>query len=123
MDIAIERLNNLFLPYDMKHLLFVWALLTAFLLVYDLIISASGIYATSRQFWKVQLFVLAGAYMLSGVSFLLFHFNVIGTIMALLCLAFMIIGDVGAKGRANSAEDEWLVIRYARKPSQRDSEQ
>jgi hypothetical protein len=102
MDIPVEKLNTLFLPYDPQHLLLLWTVMTVFLFMVAAIISSSGIYPTRRSFWNVELLVLAGAYLLSAVSFLLFHVNAIFTIMVMVCLAFVMLGDVGHKDKDTS---------------------
>jgi uncharacterized membrane protein len=89
MDIPVEKLNTLFLPYDPQHLLLLWTVMTVFLFVVAVIISSSGIYSSRRNFWNIELLVLAGAYLLSAVSFLLFHVNAIFTIMVMVCLALL----------------------------------
>jgi uncharacterized membrane protein len=106
MDIPVEQLNTLFLPYDPQHLLLLWTVMTVFLFMVAQIISSSGIYPTRRSFWNVEIVVVAGTYLLSGVSFLLFHINVIFTIMVMVCIAFVILGDVGHKEKDNSLEGE-----------------
>lgn len=121
MDIAVERLNNLFLPYDLKHLLLVWAIMTALLFTASLIISASGIYTSRRNFWNVLFAILAGAYLLSSICFLGFHLNVILTLMIVVCLAFIVLGDVGLKERANPLEDWWLSLLVTRNQDEPDS--
>jgi len=122
MDIAVNWLNAQFIPYDMKHLLLVWVILTIFLFIATLIISSIELYPTQRQFWNVLLIVLVGTYLLSGVSFLLFRLNAIFTIMALVCIAFVILGDVGVKERDAPLEDWWLSRLTAKKHASEDLE-
>ena len=113
MDIPVVWLNSLFLPYDLKHLLLVWAVMTALLFVAFMIVSSSGIYTSRRSFWSVLLGVLAGAYLLTGTCFLIFHLNVILTIMIVVCLAFVVLGDVGFKEKETPSENWWLSLLVA----------
>src|SRR5436305_6315331 len=110
MDIPVEKLNTLFLPYDPEHLVLMWAVMTVFLFIVALIISSSGIYPTRRNFWNVEIHVVAVAYLLSAVSFLLFHVNAIFTIMVMVCVAFVILGDVGHKESDSTSEDGWIAM-------------
>ena len=109
MDIPVEKLNELFQPYDPQHLLLLWVVMTVFLFMVAVIISSSGIYPTRRNFWNVELLVLAGTYLLSAVSFLLFHVNAIFTIMVIVCIAFVMLGDVGHKEK-DAAKDEYISM-------------
>ena len=122
MDIPVEKLNTLFLPYDPEHLVLMWAVMTVFLFMVALIISSSGIYPTRRNFWNVEILVLAGAYLLSAVSFLLFHINAIFTIMVMVCIAFVILGDVGHKEKDTTSEDGWISMFSAKEHSHQDLE-
>lgn len=115
MDINVEWINNLFRPYDFKHLLLVYALMTALLFITFMIISASGIYTSRKNFWSIVFAVLADAYLLSGISYFVFHLNVIFTLMIVLCLAFIALGDIGLKEKATPLEDWWLYLFVARK--------
>jgi uncharacterized membrane protein len=125
MDIPIEKLNTLFLPYDPQHLLLLWTVMTVFLFVVAVIISSSGIYSSRRNFWNIELLVLAGAYLLSAVSFLLFHVNAIFTIMVMVCLAFVLLGDVGHKEKDTSleGEDGWVAMLSTKQHSQQDPDE
>ncbi len=126
MDIPVEKLNTLFEPYDPQHLLLLWTVMTVFLFIVAVIISASGIYSTRRNFWQVELLVLAGAYLVSLVSFLLFHVNAIFTIMVMVCLAFVMLGDVGHKDKDSSSldrEDGWIAMLSSNNHSQQDPDQ
>jgi hypothetical protein len=123
MDIPVEKLNTLFQPYDAQHLLLLWTVMTVFLFIVAVIISSSGIYSKRRNFWNVELLVLAGAYLLSAVSFLLFHVNAIFTIMVAVCLAFVVLGDVGHKEKETSSKDEYIGVLSIKEYSQQDPEQ
>jgi hypothetical protein len=123
MDIPVEKLNTLFLPYDAQHLLLLWTVMAVFLFIVAVIISSSGIYSSRRNFWNVEILVLASAYLLSAVSFLLFHINAIFTIMVVVCLAFVILGDVGHRERETALEDEWIDMLSAKEYFQQDREE
>lgn len=122
MDIPVEKLNELFQPYDPQHLLLLWTVMTVFLFMVAVIISSSGIYPTRRNFWNVELLVLAGAYLVSAVSFLLFHINAIFTIMVMVCIAFVMLGDVGHKEKSASSEDDWIAMLSSNSRSHQDFE-
>ncbi|HZU66301.1 MAG TPA: hypothetical protein VFA09_03415 [Ktedonobacteraceae bacterium] len=121
MDIPVEQINQLFEPYDPQHLLLLWTVMTVFLLMVAIIVSASGIYPTRRNFWQVELLVLAGAYLLSAAGFLLFHVNAIFTIMAAVCIAFVMLGDVGHKEK-NPSADEYSAMLSSNNPLHSDPE-
>lgn len=125
MDIPVEKLNELFLPYNPQHLLLLWSVMAVFLFIVAVIISSSGIYSARRNFWNVELLVVAGAYLLSAISFLLFHVNAIFTIMVVVCLAFVILGDVGHKEIDTSSEGEngWIAMLPSDKHSRQDPDQ
>jgi len=122
MDIPVEKINELFQPYDPQHLLLLWTVMTVFLFIVAVIISSSGIYPSRRNFWNVELLVLAGAYLLSAVSFLLFHVNAIFTIMVMVCIAFVMLGDVGHKEKNASLEDEYMGMLSSNNHSHQDPE-
>lgn len=123
MDIDLNKLNALFLPYDLSHLLVVWSVLTAFLLIFGTIISATGIYSNARHFWKMQLAVLGGVYLVSAASFLLMHLNAVGVMIVLLTLALVILGRVGVREEIGPLEDWWLFRLWEREQSSQDQDQ
>ena len=121
IDIALLR--ALFEPFDMLHLLRVWTVLAVFILLFGTIVETSGGYATARQFWKVHLIVLGLAFFLSGGSFLLFHTDPLLMMMVLLCIAFVIQGDLGLKNQRTSLEDWWLWLRFRKQREEAEEEE
>jgi hypothetical protein len=125
MDIPVEKLNTLFQPYDPQHLLLLWSVMTVFLFIVAVIIGSCDIYPTRRNFWNVELLVLAGAYLLSAISFLLFHINAIFMIMVMVCIAFVVLGDIGHKEKDTSLDGEegLITVLSSNNHSQQDPEQ
>jgi hypothetical protein len=108
MDIDVTQINYFFFPFDLSHLLLLWAVLAVFLLLFAALLSAANIYPTARQFWQWHGLVLAGVYLVSAVCFLLLRLNVVGVMIVLLTLAFVILGRVGAREDLGPLEDWWL---------------
>ena len=109
MDINIIRLQAFFVPYDFTHLLRLWGVMSGFLLIFALMVVVTGLYPSAKQFWKVQLAILAGTYLLSALGFLVFHLNALLIIGILICQAFIVQGDLGVKERVNPLEDWWAT--------------
>ena len=107
MDININLLQAFFMPYDFMHLLRLWGVMSAFLLIFALMVVVIGLYLSAKQFWKIQVAVLAGTYLLSGIGFLVFHLNALLIISILICQAFIVQGDLGVKEQVNPREDWW----------------
>ena len=117
--INITLFRRLFEPFDMPHLLIVWAILAVFILLFGTIVETSGGYPTARQFWKVHLTVLGSVFFLSGCGFLLFHIDPLLLMMVLLCIAFVIQGDLGT-----SLEGWWLRFhKQQEKPEEEEAEE
>lgn len=126
MDINIILLRELFEPFDMLHLLRVWAVLIVFILLFGTIVETCGGYPTARQFWKVHLIVLGSAFVLSGGGFLLFHIDPLLLMMVLLCIAFVIQGDLGLKKQENQEtplEEWWLWLRFHKRREEPEEEE
>jgi hypothetical protein len=121
IDIALLR--GLFEPFDMLHLLRVWAVLAVFILLFGTIVETSGGYPTARQFWKVHLTVLGSAFLLSSGGFLLFHTDPLLLMMGLLCIAFVIQGDLGVKKQGTSLEEWWLWLRFRKRREEPEEEE
>jgi hypothetical protein len=115
MDINISRLQAFFVPYDFMHLLLLWGVMTGFLLIFALMVVVIGLYPSAKQFWKVQLAVLAGTYLLSAVCFLVFHLNALLIIGILICQALIVQGDLGVKEQVGPREDWWAARGLAHK--------
>jgi Na+/alanine symporter len=107
MLININRLQAFFIPYDFLHLLRLWGVMTGFLLIFALMVVVIGLYPSAKQFWKIQIAILVGTYLLSGIGFLVFHLNALLIISILICQAFIVQGDLGVKERVNPLEDWW----------------
>src|SRR5579884_3922047 len=120
IDIALLR--ALFEPFDMLHLLRVWAVLAVSILLFGTIVETSGGYAMARQFWKVHLIALGLAFFLSGGGFLLFHIDPLLLMMVLLCIAFVIQGDLGLKNQGTSLEEWWLWLRFHKRREEAEEE-
>jgi hypothetical protein len=123
MYIPLEKLNALFQPHDIQHLLLVWFILTAFLSIGALIMGSAGIYLSGTRLWNVLLKVLAGAYLLSGVCFLLFRLNAIFIIMALVCMAFVMLGDVGVDEPGAPLVEWWIALLSAKRRAREEGDE
>jgi len=108
MELNIPGLRALFEPFDVPHLLRLWAILALFIVLFGIIVATSGGYPTARQFWKVHLVVLGAVSALSGVGFLLFHIDPLLLLISLPPLAFVVQGDLGVKHPETPLEDWWL---------------
>ncbi len=115
MDINISRLQAFFVPYDFTHLLHLWGVMTCFLLIFALMVVVAGLYPSAKQFWKIQLAILAGSYLLSAVAFLVFHLNALVIIGVLICQALIVQGDLGVKEKIAPLEDWWAARGLAQK--------
>jgi hypothetical protein len=58
MELNIPMLRALFEPFDVPHLLRLWAMLALFIVLFGIIVATSGGYPQARQFLKVHLIVL-----------------------------------------------------------------
>ncbi|HEY7419157.1 MAG TPA: hypothetical protein VH593_28500 [Ktedonobacteraceae bacterium] len=123
MDINITLLRSWFEPFDMLHLLRVWAVLIVLILLFGTIVATCGGYPTARQFWKVHLIVLGSICFLSGDGFLLFHIDPLLLMIALPCIAFVIQGDLGVKSQGTSLQDWWLWLRFHKRQTEPEEEE
>ncbi len=112
MDIDVSKLQSFFTPYDFMHLLRLWGVLTGFLLIFALIVIATGLYPSAKQFWKVQFIILDGCYFLSALCFLMFHINALVIIGVLICLALIVQGDLGVKEQEEDSREDWWAFRF-----------
>src|SRR5690349_10834984 len=115
MEIDIQKLNAFFSPNDPAHLLLVWGIMTAFLLVYASMVGIIGIYATVWRLWKVFTAVLGSLYFFSAIGFLVLRMNVLIMMMFLLLIAFIILGDVAVKERDDGIEGAGLAGLFTRR--------
>jgi hypothetical protein len=97
MELNIPMLRALFEPFDVPHLLRLWAMLALFIVLFGIIVATSGGYPQTRQFWKVHLIVLGAVFTLSGTGFLLFRIDPLLLLISLPPLAFVVQGDLGVK--------------------------
>ena len=82
---------------DISHLLIVWGIITAALLIYIVILRSSGWYRARKQFWSILLLTFGGSYVLSAILLLVAHWDYIFVMMVTLLVAFVIQGDVGLR--------------------------
>ncbi len=82
---------------DIAHLLIVWGIITAALLIYIVILRSSGWYKVRKQFWSILLLTFGGSYVLSAILLLVAHWDYIFVMMVTLLVAFVIQGDVGLR--------------------------
>lgn len=115
MDIDIAKLQAFFVPYDFTHLLRLWGVITGFLLLFALMVLVTGLYPSARQFWRIQLAILAGCYLLSAFGFLVLHGNALVIVGVLICLALIIQGDVAVKEQESPREDWWAFRLMAKR--------
>ena len=108
MELNIPMLRALFEPFDVPHLLRLWAMLALFIALFGIIVATSGGYPQARQFWKVHLIVLCAVFTLSGASFLLFHIDPLLLLISLPPPVFVVQGDLGVKLPETPLEDWWL---------------
>ena len=123
MDIDVSQLNQqFFFPFDLDHLLVMWAVLTVFLLVFASLLHTANIYPSAWAFWVKQMQVLGGVYLGSAIGFLLLRLNPIGVIIVLLIIAFVVLGRVGAREEIGPVEDWWLFRFLERQRGQQERE-
>lgn len=120
MEIDIFRLRALFEPFDVYHLLRLWAFLALFIMLFGIMVTTSGGYAHARQFWKIHCAVLGAASLLSGLGFLLFHLDPLLLLMSLPCAALIVQGDLGLEEQETPLEEWWLYRFHKR---QREAEE
>jgi hypothetical protein len=114
MELNITMLRALFEPFDVPHLLRLWAMLALFIVLFGIIVTSSGGYSQARQFWKVHLIVLGAVFTLSGGGFLLFRIDPLLLLNSLPPLAFVVQGDLGVKLPEIPLEDWWLFRIHRR---------
>ena len=95
MDVNVTQLRAAFEPFDLPHLLALWAVLTIFIFLWGLIVTSSGSYPTARWFWKIHLRILGAVYALSGIGFLLLNIDPLLLLLFLLFLSFTIQSHTG----------------------------
>jgi hypothetical protein len=122
MLININRLQAFFMPYDFLHLLRLWGVMTGFLLIFALMVVVIGLYPSAKQFWKIQIAILVGTYLLSGIGFLVFHLNALLIIGILICQALIVQGDLGVKEQVSPLEDWWASRGLTRKVQMEEQE-
>jgi hypothetical protein len=122
MEINVAALRALFEPFDVPHLLRLWAVLAFFIFLWGIFVTISGGYPTAKQFWKVHLIVLGATYVLSGVSFWVFHIDPLLLIMSLSVLAFVVQGDLSVKHQETPLEDWWLFRLHHRRSMESEEE-
>src|SRR5260370_40894721 len=110
MELNIPMLRALFEPFDMPHLLRLWAMLALFIALFGIIVATSGGYSQARQFWKVHLIVLGAVFTLSGAGFLLFHIDPLLLLIGLPPLAFVVGGELVGQLPETLMAD-WLLCR------------
>ena len=114
MELNIPMLRALFEPFDVPHLLRLWAMLALFIVLFGIIVAISGGYPQARQFWKVHLIVLGAVFTLSGAGFLLFSSDPLLLLTSLPPLAFVVQGDLGVQLPETPLEDWWLFRLHKR---------
>jgi hypothetical protein len=123
LDINISQLRALFEPFDIPHLLLLWAVLALLIFLWGIMVATSGGYPQARQFWQVHLAVLASVYTISGIAFLLFHLDPLLLLLCLSPLAFIVQGDLAAKFREDPQEDWWLFKLHQQHLEAQETEQ
>ncbi|HLZ64183.1 MAG TPA: hypothetical protein VKR06_45215 [Ktedonosporobacter sp.] len=114
MDLDINHLRALFEPFDMPHLLLLWAVLALLIFLWGLMLAICGGYPQARQFWKTHLAVLASTCALSGIAFLFFHLDPLLLILCLSTLAFIVQSELAKKSQEVTLEDWWLFRIHQR---------
>lgn len=100
----MKQLGAILEPFDLPHLLGLYAILTLFIFLWGIIAAISGGYASAKQFWKVHLIILGSIYLLSGIGFLLLNIDPLWLLVSLLALSFIAQGHFGTKDQPAPAE-------------------
>lgn len=100
----MKQLGTILEPFDLPHLLGLYAILTLFIFLWGIIAATSGGYSSAKQFWKVHLIILGSVYLLSGIGFLLFNIDPLWLLVSLLALSFIAQGHFGTKDQSIPAE-------------------
>lgn len=114
MDLNIAQLRALFEPFDLPHLLRLWAVLTLFIFLWGLMIATCGGYATPKRFWRIHIGVIGSVLLLSGAAFLIFYVDPLFLILSFSALAFVIQGDLAANFRYRPPKERWF-FRFGRR--------